>query len=59
MHKPLTVYRGNQKYPVQVLPVVCIFFSKLVLKQGRVLQILKDNEAILQSLENQDKLEHQ
>lgn len=36
-----------------------IFFPKLVLKQERMLKILKDNEAISQSLENKDKLKHQ
>lgn len=61
MHKPLTAVERNTKRKVLSVPVVqvvCVFVSKLVLKQERMLKILKDNEAISQSLENKDKLKH-
>lgn len=59
MHKPLiAIETRKEKCSVRVVQVVCAFFSKLVLKQERMLKILKDNEAISQSLENKEKVRH-
>ena len=55
MHIPLCSIEKHEKCSVQVLQVVWKFFSKLILKQERMLEILKGDEAISQSLENKDK----
>lgn len=58
MHMPHCSTEKHEKYSVQVLQVVCKFLSKLILKQERMLKILKGDEAILQSPENTDKQKH-